>query len=183
LCGIFYFLFYCSVYLIQIESLVLIKCKFNQDEYFGSFNIIMFIDICTLQFYDINMDVVSLFADSSFFVYNDLEFVTYHCSLSIWMNVVYFCKKINKNRKEKEGSNNTSYIHISTLSYMSIFTWVPPNLYMLFLNFQILLSTEVVPRLSHDQVALFRTSAQNCARKTINHVASRIKQVQLQLFD
>jgi len=61
---------------------------------------------------------------------------------------------------------------------------------MLFLDsccilvFQILFSTEVVTRLSHDQVALFKTfrdTAQNCARQTINHAASRIKQVQLQL--
>jgi len=52
------------------------------------------------------------------------------------------------------------------------------------LDFQILLSTEVVTRLSHDQVALFKTfrgTAQHCARQTINHVASRIKQAQLQL--
>ncbi|RHN68163.1 hypothetical protein MtrunA17_Chr3g0110861 [Medicago truncatula] len=55
---------------------------------------------------------------------------------------------------------------------------------LLYLDFQILLSTEVVIRLSHDQIALFKTfrdTVQNCARKTINHAASRIKQVQLQL--
>jgi len=55
---------------------------------------------------------------------------------------------------------------------------------LLYLDCQILLSTEVVTRLSHDQVALFKTfrgSAQNCARQTINHAASRIKQAQLQL--
>jgi len=55
---------------------------------------------------------------------------------------------------------------------------------LLYLDFQILLSTEVVTRLSHDQVALFKTfrgTVQNCARQTINHVVSRIKQVQLQL--
>jgi len=57
---------------------------------------------------------------------------------------------------------------------------------LLYLDFQILLSTEVVTRLSHDQAALFkmfRRTAQNCARQTINHAASRIKQAQLQLFD
>jgi len=38
---------------------------------------------------------------------------------------------------------------------------------VLFLDFQILLSTEVATKLSHDQVALFKTfhdTAQNCAR-------------------
>jgi hypothetical protein len=55
---------------------------------------------------------------------------------------------------------------------------------LLYLDFQILLSIEVVTRLSHDQVALFKTfrgTAQKCARQTINHAASRIKQAQIQL--
>jgi len=55
---------------------------------------------------------------------------------------------------------------------------------LLYLDFQILLSIEVATRLSHDQVALFKTfrdTTQNCARQTINHVVSRIKQAQLQL--
>ena len=50
---------------------------------------------------------------------------------------------------------------------------------LLYLDFQILLSTEVVTRLSHDQVALFKTfrdTVQKCARRTINQAASRIKQ-------
>jgi len=55
---------------------------------------------------------------------------------------------------------------------------------LLYLDFQILLSTEAVTRLSHNQVALFKTFrgiVQNCARQTINHAASRIKQAQQQL--
>jgi len=55
---------------------------------------------------------------------------------------------------------------------------------LLYLDFQILLSTEVATRLSHDQVVLFKTfrgTTQNCARQTINHAVSRIKQAQLQL--
>jgi len=55
---------------------------------------------------------------------------------------------------------------------------------LLYLDFQILLSTEAVTRLSHDQVAIFKTfrgTAQTCARQTINHAASRIKQAHLQL--
>jgi len=45
---------------------------------------------------------------------------------------------------------------------------------LLYLDFQILLPTEIVTRLSHDQVALFKTfrgTAQN-ARQNINHAAS-----------
>ncbi|KEH43283.1 hypothetical protein MTR_1g089745 [Medicago truncatula] len=57
---------------------------------------------------------------------------------------------------------------------------------LLYLDYHILLSTEVVTRLSHDHVALFKTfrgTAQNCARQTNNNAASRIKQAQLQLYD
>ena len=63
----------------------------------------------------------------------------------------------------------------------SCYFWISKLLY---LDFQILLSTEAVTRLSHDQIALFKTfrgTAQNCARQAINHAASRIKQAQLQL--
>jgi len=45
---------------------------------------------------------------------------------------------------------------------------------LLYLDFQFLLSTEVVTRLSHDQVVLFkmfRGTARNYARQTINHAA------------
>jgi len=60
---------------------------------------------------------------------------------------------------------------------------------LLYLDFQIIylkkrIFTEVVTMLSHDQVALFKTfcgTGQSCARQTINHTASKIKQVQLQL--
>jgi len=60
--------------LIHVEILVLTKCKFNvsstlqiqKHEYFDGLNIVIFVDIYILPFYAINMDVVSLFADSSF---------------------------------------------------------------------------------------------------------------------
>jgi len=65
-------------------------------------------------------------------------------------------------------------------------SWLSQNIntdkfdyFLLFLDFQ-----TVVTRLSHDQVAHFKTfrdTVQNCARQTINHAASMIKQAQLQL--
>ncbi|AES65678.1 transmembrane protein, putative [Medicago truncatula] len=36
-------------------------------EYFGGLNIVMFVDTCTLPFYAINMNIMSLFAYSFFF--------------------------------------------------------------------------------------------------------------------
>ena len=45
---------------------------------------------------------------------------------------------------------------------------------LLYLDFQIILSTEAVTRLSHDQISLLKTlrgTSQNCAYMTINHVA------------
>ena len=56
-----------------------------QRQYFGDLNIVMlviFVGISTFPFYAINMDVVSLFTDSSFLFLANL----YRCTLSIWMN-------------------------------------------------------------------------------------------------
>ncbi|KEH23139.1 hypothetical protein MTR_7g066950 [Medicago truncatula] len=49
--------------------------------YSGDLNIVICEGICTLPFYAINMDVVSLFTDSSFFIFS--EFALYRCTLSI----------------------------------------------------------------------------------------------------
>jgi hypothetical protein len=46
--------------------------------------------------------------------------------------------------------------------------------------------TEVIIMLSHDQVVIFKTFrdiVEKCARQTIKHAASKIKQAQLQLWD
>ena len=62
-----------------------------------------------------------------------------------------------------------------TLSYLLLSDCCFWIFKLLYLDFQILLSTKVVTRLSHDQVALFKTfrgTAQNYARQTINHAAS-----------
>jgi len=49
--------------------LIIINVNKNTDalhEYSGEFNIVIFVSICTLSFYAINMNVVSLFTNSSF---------------------------------------------------------------------------------------------------------------------
>jgi len=109
---------------------------------------------------------------------------------SRWLSrVLKLCVK--PKREERKSKHVTNYLAciISTWqtttrnhNHCSCCFWISKLLY---LDFQILLSTEAVTRLSHDQVALFKTfrgTAQNCARQTINHAASRIKQAQLQLF-
>jgi len=47
-------------------SFVLSTLQIRRHEYSGDLNIVIFLGIVTLSFYVINMDVVSLFADSSF---------------------------------------------------------------------------------------------------------------------
>ena len=84
-----------------------------------------------------------------------------------------------------QGQYSTVWIEWKVPNKGSVYDsfWISKLLY---LDFQILLFTEVVIKLSHDHVALFKTfrgTVQNYARQTINHAASRIKQVQLQLFD
>jgi len=44
--------------------------QIRKHEYFGDLNIVMFVGIGTMPFYAINMDVVSLFTYSSFFLAN-----------------------------------------------------------------------------------------------------------------
>jgi len=50
--------------------------QIRRHEYFGDLNIIIlviFVRICTLLFYAINMDAVSLFTDSSFLFFANLD--------------------------------------------------------------------------------------------------------------
>ena len=42
-------------------------------EYSGDINIVIFVGVCTLTFYAINMDAVSLFTDSSFLIFANLN--------------------------------------------------------------------------------------------------------------
>jgi len=66
-------------------------------EYSGDFNIVVlviFVGICTLPFYAINMDVVCLFTDSFFLFLANLNLYCIDVIYQFeWMNIVYFCKK------------------------------------------------------------------------------------------
>jgi len=71
--------------------------QIRKHEYFGNLNIVIlviFVGIDTLTFYAINMDVVSLFTESSFLFLANLDLycidVLYQFEL---MNIFYFCKK------------------------------------------------------------------------------------------
>jgi len=88
---------------VQIRSMTITLAsstlQIQRHEYSRDFNIVIlviFVDIGTLTFYAINMDVVSLFTDSSFLFLANLNL---HCIDVLyqfeWINVVYFCQKKN----------------------------------------------------------------------------------------
>ena len=68
---------------VQIQSMTLTSStlQIRRHGYSGYFNIVICVGFCTLSFDVINMDDVSLFANSSFFVFS--EFALYQCILSI----------------------------------------------------------------------------------------------------
>jgi len=49
--------------------------QYYRSEYFGHFVFVIFVDILNLSYYVINLDIVSLFTNSSFYSFNDIEFV------------------------------------------------------------------------------------------------------------
>ncbi|AET01464.2 putative calcium-transporting ATPase [Medicago truncatula] len=94
--------------------------------------------------------------------------------LAVTLTLAYSMKKMMADQAmvrklsacETMGSATT--ICTDKTGTLTVVFWISKLLY---LDFQILLSIEVVTRLSHDQVALFNTfhgTAQNCARQTIN---------------
>jgi len=94
---------------VQIRSMTMIltssTLQIRRHEYFGDINIVIlviFVGISTLLFYAINMDVVSLFTDSSFLFLVNLNLycidVLYQFEL---MYIVYFCQKKSIRQKTK----------------------------------------------------------------------------------
>jgi len=88
---------------VQIRSITMTltssTLQIRRHEYSGDMNIIILficVGICTLSFYAINMDAVSLFTYSSFsFLANlNLYYIDVFYQFE-WMNIVYFCKKKN----------------------------------------------------------------------------------------
>jgi len=80
--------------LVQIQSMTLASSMLQipRHGYSGDLNILIYVDFCTLPFYATNMDVVSLFADSSFLVLANLHCIDVLYQFE-WMNIIYFCKK------------------------------------------------------------------------------------------
>ena len=88
---------------VQIRSMTMTLAsstlQIRRHEYSGDINIVIlviFVGIDTFPFYAINMDVVSLFTDSSFLF---LAILNLYCIDVLyqfeWMNIVYFCQKMN----------------------------------------------------------------------------------------
>jgi len=86
---------------VQIRSMTMTLAsstlQIRKHEYFRDLNIVIlviFVGICTLPFYAINMDVVSLFTDSSFLFLANLNLYCINILDKFeWMNIIYFCKK------------------------------------------------------------------------------------------
>ena len=94
---------------VQIRSMTMTLAsstlQIRRHEYSGDLNIvilIIFVGIDTLPFYAINMDVVSLFTNSSFLFLANLDLYCIDVLYQVeWMNIVYFCQK----KKEKNLTN------------------------------------------------------------------------------
>jgi len=88
---------------VQIRSMTLSLAsstlQIRRHEYSKDFNIVIlviFVGICTLPFYAINMDVLSLFTDLSFLFLANLDLYCINVLHQFkWMNIVYFCQKKN----------------------------------------------------------------------------------------
>ena len=62
---------------VQIQSMTLLSStlQIRRHGYSGNLNIVICVGICTLSFYAINMDVVSLFTNSSFLFLANLHYI------------------------------------------------------------------------------------------------------------
>ena len=80
--------------LVQIQSITLASStlQIRRHDYSGDLNIVICVGICTLSFYAINMDVVSLFTNSSSLFLANLHYIDVLYQFE-WMNIIYFCKK------------------------------------------------------------------------------------------
>jgi len=78
----------------QFQSMTLASStlQIRRHGYSGDLNIVICVGICTLPFYAINMDVVSLFTDSSFLFLANLHYTDILYQFE-WMNIIYFIMK------------------------------------------------------------------------------------------
>jgi len=73
-------------------TLAALMLQIRRYEYSGNLNIVIFVDISTLSFYVINMDVVSLFAYSSFLF---LVTLNLYYSINLIESISFFFVKKN----------------------------------------------------------------------------------------
>jgi len=86
---------------IQIRSMTMTLAsstlQIQKHEYSGDLDIVIFVGICTLPFYAINMDVVSLFTDSSVLFLANLNLYCivsmYSINLNEWILFIFVKKK------------------------------------------------------------------------------------------
>jgi len=98
---IFYLGWKISFEQVQIQSMTMILTSSTLQiwryEYSGDMNIVIlviFVGIGTLPFYAINMDIVSLFTDSSFSFLANLDLYCINGLYQFeWMNIIYFGQK------------------------------------------------------------------------------------------
>jgi len=125
---------------VQIRSMTMTLAsstlQIRRHEYFGDIIIIIlviFVGIGILPFYAINMDVVSLFTDSSFFFLANLDLyyidVLYQFE---WINIVYFCQKKD---------------HFSNMMYITGSIWI--------INLKYLFKISVIFNFSMNQLIIF----------------------------
>ena len=114
---------------LQIQSMTMTLAsstlQIRRNEYSEDFNIVMlliFVGISTFPFYAINMDVVSLFTDSSFLFFENLNLYCIDVLYQFeWMNIVYFCQK--KKTKSLQLIEFINYMYNSKKNnYTLIFT-------------------------------------------------------------
>jgi len=87
---------------VQIQPITLASStlQIRRHDYFGDFNIVIFVGLCTLPFYAINMDDVSLFTYSSFLFLANLYCIIYSINLNECLFVL--CKKNREVPTNKE---------------------------------------------------------------------------------
>jgi len=123
---------------VQIRSMTMTLAstlQIRRHEYSGDLNrvnLVIFVSTCTLSFYAINMDDVSLFTYSSFLFLANLDLYCIDILYQFkWMNIIYFCKKkkknsivlLNERREEKKVKckKNENYVPTKDIPRVSAY--------------------------------------------------------------
>jgi len=83
---------------VQIRSMTMTLAsstlQIRRHEYSGDLNLVIFVGTCTFPFYAINVDVVSLFTDSSFLLLANLDLYCIEINLNEWISFIFVKKKL-----------------------------------------------------------------------------------------